>query len=160
MIPVGQTVTFNHRGRTITATVQECKRKRARIRITSDPDGSLQVGKDYMIDMNRICVTNGKVVAPPGTHVPPMQKPKIFHHGPEAHVMFAIISCYNGLSPENLTGDGERPLMQQRALRQEYQRILKGCFAALGQEVTEEEAYKWMDEHKKDPLAAQMSDLE
>lgn len=54
-----------------------------------------------------------------------------------------ILGCYSGLSPENLTADGELPrhLVNQR--RAELNRKLRGFAIALGREVSEDEAYEW-----------------
>lgn len=58
-------------------------------------------------------------------------------------ILEAILSCYSGLSPENLTGDGEKPLAMVRADRARLERQLRGLQSAYGRQVSEEEAYGW-----------------
>lgn len=64
-------------------------------------------------------------------------------------LMEAILFVYFGLSPENLTGDGELPRWRIQAQLAEYKRQLKGLFLALGREVSEEEAYEWDKQRRK-----------
>lgn len=58
-------------------------------------------------------------------------------------ILEAINAVYSGLSPENLTADGERPISQVRSLRTRLERQLRGLFAAYGRNVSEEEAFSW-----------------
>ena len=58
-------------------------------------------------------------------------------------ILEAILGVYSGLSPENLTADGELP---QSAVRQRYaelQRKLKGLQMAFGRNVDETEIFDW-----------------
>lgn len=74
-------------------------------------------------------------------------KPAELTYTPFDHVsnliLEAINAVYSGLSPENLTADGERPLGQVRSLRTKLERELRGLFAAYGRNVSEEEAFSW-----------------
>jgi hypothetical protein len=68
-----------------------------------------------------------------------------------------ILGIYNGLSPENLTADGELPYSVVNQKRAKYNRQLRGLFMALGREVTEDEAYEWWkskNEYGRTPPAA------
>jgi hypothetical protein len=56
---------------------------------------------------------------------------------------------YNHLSPENLSGDGERPLWQIRKLRAELDRKLRACFVLLEREVDETECYNCLERVKE-----------
>jgi len=85
---------------------------------------------------------------------PPEKKPItdfwIMDNQHELHILSGI---YCHLSPENLSGDGERPLWQVRKLRAELERKLKACFVLLEREIDEIECYKCTDRIKE--LAAQ-----
>lgn len=72
-----------------------------------------------------------------------------FQDHTEQLIMEAINNCYSQLSPEWLTCDGEAPahLVKQRAAR--LNRILRGLFQALGQEVDEMTAYQWWEDKQK-----------
>lgn len=54
-----------------------------------------------------------------------------------------VMGVYSGLSPENLTADGELPMSVVNQKRAKYNRQLRGLFMALGREVSEDEAYEW-----------------
>jgi len=71
--------------------------------------------------------------------------------------MALILGIYSGLSPENLTADGELPMSVVNRKRTKYQRQLRGLFMAIGREVTENEAYEWYrskEEYGRTPPAA------
>jgi hypothetical protein len=61
---------------------------------------------------------------------------------PEAEIIREIRNIYSGLSPENLSCDGELPMYQVRRRAAAYRRQLQACFQELGRRVSEEEAYK------------------
>jgi hypothetical protein len=68
---------------------------------------------------------------------------------PEAEVMRDIVGCYGGLSPENLTCDGE---LRGSAVARRAAAIrarLRACFRELGRHVSEDEAYRWHDTHRE-----------
>ena len=54
-----------------------------------------------------------------------------------------ILGVYSGLSPENLTADGELPRHAVNARRAELNRKLRGFAIALGRDMSEDEAYEW-----------------
>jgi hypothetical protein len=60
----------------------------------------------------------------------------------EAEIMQNIRRLYNNLSPENLCCDGEisRSMAARRGAA--FRRELKACFAELGRQVSESEAYR------------------
>jgi hypothetical protein len=63
-------------------------------------------------------------------------------------IMEAIVDCYNRLSPEWLTADGERPAYQVHALRGNLNNKLSYLFKALGRSVSESVAHKWFEEKR------------
>lgn len=67
----------------------------------------------------------------------------------DARIMEAILDCYTRLSPEYLTADGERSMNEVVRLRNSLNLRLSHLFKALGRTVSEEAAYQWEDERKK-----------
>ncbi len=55
---------------------------------------------------------------------------------------------YSGLSPENLTGDGEVPRYRVQQRYQELSRKLKACFVLLDRELDEGECYDCLERLK------------
>lgn len=76
--------------------------------------------------------------AKPGEVAPPVPKEPLVYN-PFDHtenlILEALVGVYSGLSPENLTGDGELSRSQSRQLR--------GLTLALGRTVDEGEVYGW-----------------
>lgn len=67
-------------------------------------------------------------------------------------ILEAIVACYNQLSPENLTADGERPMAQVRMASVRLERQLRALIAAYNGPVaslTEEVVYAWYDSRRK-----------
>lgn len=60
-----------------------------------------------------------------------------------------IGDCYSGLSPENLSCDGEASITSQRQRAADLNRRLRGLQIAVGYNVTEEQFYEW-DEARRD----------
>lgn len=58
-------------------------------------------------------------------------------------ILEAILSCYSGLSPENLSADGEASMTHIRTTRARLERQLRGLQSAYGRHVDEAEAYGW-----------------
>lgn len=58
-------------------------------------------------------------------------------------ILEAMLGVYSGLSPENLTADGELPRSVVRQRHAELSRQLKGLQIAFGREVDEGEVYEW-----------------
>ena len=65
-------------------------------------------------------------------------------------IMEAIVDCYNRLSPEWLTADGERPAYQIHALRGKLENNLAHLFKALGRPVSETVAFDWSDQKRNE----------
>lgn len=90
--------------------------------------------------------------AKPGAVPPPVKRePLVFN--PFAHlenlILEALLTVYSGLSPENLTADGELSRTQVQRRYSELQRQLKGLTLALGREVDEAEVYGWYGSKNK-----------
>lgn len=84
-----------------------------------------------------------------GKTIMPEPKPKepitynVFMPHEDKLMMEAILSIYGHLSPENLTCDGEASRGHIRMKSMELNRKLKYLIAALGYDVSEEDAYAW-----------------
>jgi hypothetical protein len=72
-----------------------------------------------------------------GQAVPQAPQPK----RAEADIMKDIGNAYCGLSPENLSCDGELPLYLVQRRRGQLNRRLNECFRELGRRVSEDEAF-------------------
>lgn len=88
-------------------------------------------------------VENSVPVAPPSIPFHP------FQDYVEQLALEAINCVYSGLSPENLTCDGEASATQIAQKRAKLNRQLRGLFQTLGREVDENTAYKWMMERNE-----------
>lgn len=68
--------------------------------------------------------------------------PKPAPKRPEADILKDIGRCYNDLSPENLTCDGELPAYQVRKRASALRARLRVLFTEIGRVVPEEETWK------------------
>jgi hypothetical protein len=67
----------------------------------------------------------------------------------EAEVMGDIGTCYNRLSPENLTCDGEARRSDVTRKRNELNRMLRHLFSEIGRVVDASACYEWERTHRK-----------
>ncbi len=67
----------------------------------------------------------------------------------EQQILLAISGVYSGLSPENLSCDGEIPRYHVRQRRAELESKLRYLFRALGREVDELEVIEWVQAKEK-----------
>lgn len=72
-------------------------------------------------------------------------------HG-DSCIMEAIVDCYNQLSPEWLTCDGELPMHEVRRRRDSLNSRLGHLFKAFGRPVSEIAAYDWDDARRKEKV--------
>ena len=102
------------------------------------------VGSTWVVHYEAL--TPADSTAKPGAVPPPAPKPPLTYN-PFAHIenliLEARVSVYSGLSPENLSCDGEASMSHIRNTRRELERQLKGLTYALGREVDEAEVYGW-----------------
>lgn len=64
-------------------------------------------------------------------------------------IMVDISNCYNNLSPENLSCDGELSRSDIKKKEKQISSRLKSLFKEIGHVVTEEEAFKFCDENER-----------
>jgi hypothetical protein len=69
--------------------------------------------------------------------------------GIENMLLEALTAVYSNLSPENLHCDGEASATHVRQQYAKLERYRKGIIQALGQDVTEEQAYQWDNSKRK-----------
>lgn len=62
----------------------------------------------------------------------------------EQLVLEAIACCYDKLSPENISADGEIPINIVMQRRKEIDKKLEGLFQALGKRVSEYAVFNWL----------------
>jgi hypothetical protein len=72
----------------------------------------------------------------------------------EDQILFEVACCYNGLSPENLSADGEASLSYMRAERSRINRRLGELFQEIGRKVSEEEIDRWYMKRREGELNA------
>lgn len=94
--------------------------------------------------------------APAGTSAAPVAPAA---KRPEAEIMRDILGCYAGLSPENLTCDGELPRAQVERRRAELSRKLRALFTEIGREVSESEAYGVADSLPRESFSDHLAKL-
>jgi len=119
--------------------------------VTTEQRGKHLAGTIWNVDYNILnkLDANGKPILP----APKVKEPltyNIFMPREDNLIMEAIFQIYCNLSPENLTCDGELPMSRVRQKASELHRKLKYLTAALGQEVSEEDAYAWMTSKEED----------
>lgn len=117
------------------------------------------VGSTWLVPyslMEPVDEKTAQSAAPKTPPVQPVQDIKFnpFQSGCDQHIMQAILCCYAELSPENLTCDGELPAYRVTQKRNALAAKLRHLFAALGQEVSEEAAYRW-EQERRDSLKTQ-----
>lgn len=132
-VGVGDKVLFGRRnGEQTAGTVLKVNRTTVVVR-QDEARGTLKshlVGTKWKVASNLVTKVEGG----------PVEAPKA--QRPEADVLRDILECYAGLSPENLTCDGELPrhmvVRRAAALRAN----LRSLFTEIGRQVTEGEAYR------------------
>lgn len=90
------------------------------------------------------------VAVPPARHTAPLRKefvPDVWD-SVERNIVEAICGVHSQLSPENLTGDGERPRNQIRVIETQCRTRLRGLFLALGTELDELAAFEALEKYK------------
>lgn len=91
--------------------------------------------------VTRVSPNGLEVYSCQGTRILQAEETRTVPKRSEAEVMSQIADAYGGLSPENLTCDGELNATQVRRRAAQLHRALKALFIELGREVTESEAY-------------------
>ncbi len=117
--------TFKHWGTTLTITGIRTSRWRYPVSVQGPQGGK------YKMDVASVLNGLGQAAAP--------EKPA----RPESEIMTDILSTYNGLSPENLTCDGELGASEIRKRGVALRVQLLALETELGRRVSEDEAYRW-----------------
>ena len=150
---IGMRVIFGkENGQQTTGIVVKINGKKAKIRTDANrgkfPAGSIWSVPYSMLDFfkeenNSIDDNNSNIPVTRTNLEPILYSP--FQDRIEQLILEAIANCYSGLSPENLSCDGEAPTYLINQKRSKLNRQLKGLFHALGREVDENIVYNWLD---------------
>lgn len=142
---VGMEVMFGRgNGEQTRGVIVKINRAKAKVQ-TTETRGRTTAGTVWTVPYSLMEPTNGnavlgaypmKVIALPIPYSP-------FQDCVEVKILEAINNVYNGLSPENLTCDGEAEPYMVSQRRAKLNRQLKGLCHALGREVDETTAYQW-----------------
>lgn len=144
---VGQQVYFGREnGQRTLAKIIKCNPSRAKVKtleVRGHGRGSA-IGSTWVVHYEALEPADKD--AKPGDVAPPVKREPLtfnpFQHT-ENLILEALVGVYSGLSPENLTGDGELSRTHVRQRHAELQRQLRGLTLALGREVDEGEVYGW-----------------
>lgn len=136
---VGMKVFFGREnGQSTEGEIVKINSKKCKVK-TLEARGKFPVGSVWSVPYEMLETTREGCsvrVSPPLVYHP-------FQDGVEQLILEAINSVYNGLSPENLTCDGEAPRHLVEVRRRKLSQQLKGLFVALGRQVDENEVYEW-----------------
>lgn len=131
-------------------TIQKVNVNKCKVRQDDQHCSAYSVGTIWRVPFEMIYARDagGDAVVPPPAPVvaKPITDFWIMDHKHELHVLNGV---YSSLSPENLTGDGERPMWQVRKLRTELDRKLRAAFVLLERELDETECYDCMERMKE-----------
>lgn len=106
--------------------------------------GGHKLGAVWTVPPSLVYMTNGE--KPAAAPKPPRS---------EDEIMEGFLDAYIGLSPENLSGDGELPRSSVQRKYRELQLELRALTKEFGRFVTETEAYDWADAKRAAARAAQ-----
>lgn len=139
---VGMKVYFGRENGQVTeGVIVKINGKKAKVK-TTEARGKFPVGAVWSVPYSLLETTSGGTAPAPVKKVEPLVYSP-FQDRVEQQILEAINSVYNGLSPENLTCDGEAPRHMVEARRRKLNQQLKGLFIAFGREVDENEAFEW-----------------
>jgi len=93
------------------------------------------------------------VLTPKGLLTPDEKNLTLAGTRTENEIMLNINGCYNNLSPENLSCDGEASRAHMGRTGSHLNRMLKALFAEIGRTVSEDEAGKWWWKHHAKTLS-------
>lgn len=146
---VGMRVFFGREtGEKTTGTVVKINGKKAKVR-TDESRGKFPAGSVWSVPYSMLepldCAKDEvNLVRQP---IQPIEYSP-FQDRVEQLALEAIACCYNGLSPENLSCDGEAPMYLINQKRAKLNKQLKGLFAVIGREVDEMTVYNWLDQKR------------
>jgi hypothetical protein len=123
--------------------IEKCNSVKCKV-ITTERRGKHPAGSHWNVPYSMLnkLDENGKTIMPAPKAKEPMTY-NVFMQHEDKLMMEAILTIYGHLSPENLTCDGEASRGHIRMKSMELNRKLKYLTAALGYEVSEEDAYAW-----------------
>lgn len=141
---IGMKVYFGRRnGEKTLGEIVKLNGAKAKVKTLEDRGHSERhfVGQEWGVPYSMMEPADG---ATPAASAPVVREPLKYNPFNDNNtILEAILGVYSGLSPENLTADGE---LSRSAVRQRYaelQRKLKGLQMAFGRNVDETEIYDW-----------------
>lgn len=143
---LGEIVYFGrNRGEKTKGEIIKLNPKRAKVKQLEErgTTRSHQVGTEWTVPYSLIYKCDDQDKPEPPKEEPLVFSP--FQDSVDQYVLLAINACYAGLSPENLTCDGEAPAHMVRRTRQELTHKLQCLQGTLGRLVSEEAAYEWQE---------------
>lgn len=144
---VGMKVVFGREtGQRTTGTVVKINGKKAKVR-TDEGRGKFPAGSVWSVPYSMLESADGVATQEV------VKQPETINYHPfqdrvEQLALEAIACCYNGLSPENLSCDGEAPVALINQKRSKLNRQLKGLFQTIGREVDEMTVYNWLEQKR------------
>lgn len=142
---VGMEVLFGRgNGEYTRGIIEKMNRVKAKVR-TIENRGKTVSGTVWSVPYSLMTIADGTSTpaAAPSISYNPFQDPV------EALTLEAINIVYSGLSPENLTCDGEAPMSLVNIKKARLTKQLRGLFQVLGREVDETTAYNWYKEKQE-----------
>lgn len=118
---------------------------------TEQDRGKTTAGAVWRVSYNLLSPVDDGSTKPPITSETIQYSP--FQDTMEQHILEAIACCYNKLSPENISCDGELPITVVEGRRRDLNRKLEYLFQALGRRVGEYSVFNWLDQKSKQGVA-------
>lgn len=139
---VGMPVSFGRsRGEQTQGKIVKLNDKKCKV-VTTEQRGKSPAGAEWGVPYSMLTPLDPKDVV---VSVPVVRELKYNPFSSDNLILEAILGVYSGLSPENLSCDGEASYAHIVQKRSELNRKLKGLQAALGYTVDESQIYAWYD---------------
>lgn len=138
---VGMPVSFGRsRGEQTQGKIVKLNDKKCKVVTTEQRGSKSPAGAEWGVPYSMLTPLDPKDVV---VSVPVVRELKYNPFSSDNLILEAILGVYSGLSPENLSADGERPISDVRRLHAELNRKLRGLQTALGYDVDECQSFKW-----------------
>lgn len=123
--------------------IEKLNPTKAKVKTLEERGRDRPAGQVWNVPYNLL--TPAPADAQPGQPHPPAPREKLVYSpfGQDNDILNCLAGVFAGLSPENLSGDGELPRSQVAARRAVLERKLRGLRIALGRDITEDEVFEW-----------------
>lgn len=144
---IGMEVTFGKaNGDKTKGKVVKLNRTTAGVR-TEEDRGRTTAGTVWRVSYNLLSPVNGEDTLDTPVSYESIAY-NIYQDQMEQHILEAIACCYNKLSPENISCDGELPMNVVEVRRRDLNKKLEFLFQALGRRVGEYSVFNWLEQKK------------